>query len=120
MMAYAAPFKPLTKDDIAEILGVSTRTIEIWVGQRTIPAPTPIGSRVFWHPDVFYSWLDQHLRRAENPEVVVDSAVDRAEPTTVKLSAKDRLRSQRDKRQSMLNATTLESVAASQSFTPLQ
>jgi excisionase family DNA binding protein len=59
---YTVPFKPLTKTDVAEILGVSIRTVENLVSQGRMPAPAHIGARVLWHPDVFYAWLDQTLR----------------------------------------------------------
>lgn len=54
-------FKPLTKDDIADVLGVSLRTIENWVNDGTVPAPKRLGNRVYWHPIVFYGWLEQRL-----------------------------------------------------------
>lgn len=54
-------FKPLTKDDIAELLGVSIRTVENWVVERVLPAPTKLGSRVYWHPRAFFDWLDKRL-----------------------------------------------------------
>ena len=54
-------FKPLTKDDIAEDLGVSVRTIENWVNDRTLPAPKRICNRVYWHPSIFYTWLELRL-----------------------------------------------------------
>jgi predicted DNA-binding transcriptional regulator AlpA len=55
-------FIPLSKQDVAGILGVSIRTIENFVARGRMPAPAHIGARVLWHPDVFYSWLDQALR----------------------------------------------------------
>lgn len=54
-------FKPLTKDDIAEVLGVSLRTVENWVNEGTLPAPRKLGNRVYWHPNTFYGWLDRYL-----------------------------------------------------------
>ncbi|WP_459190562.1 helix-turn-helix transcriptional regulator [Ralstonia pseudosolanacearum] len=57
-----APFTPMTKDDVAAVLGVSIRTIENLVKANQMPAPGRIGGRVLWHPDVFYSWLDMVLR----------------------------------------------------------
>jgi excisionase family DNA binding protein len=56
-----APFKPLTKDDIAEVLGVSLRTIENWVNDGTLRAPKKVGNRVYWHPNTFYTWLEEVL-----------------------------------------------------------
>jgi DNA-binding transcriptional MerR regulator len=61
-MAHHLPFTPLSKEAVASIFGVSTRTIESWVEHGLMPAPSAIGARVFWHPDLFYEWLDQRLR----------------------------------------------------------
>lgn len=60
-MTFPTAFKPLTKDDIAGVLSVSSRTIENWVNEGTVPPPAKIGNRVYWHPGVFYAWLDQRL-----------------------------------------------------------
>lgn len=56
------PFVPMTKQDVADVLGVSIRTIENLVKVGRMPAPGHIGGRVLWHPAVFYGWLDQALR----------------------------------------------------------
>lgn len=56
------PFVPMTKECVAEVLGVSIRTVENLVKSERMPAPGYIGGRVLWHPDVFYGWLDQALR----------------------------------------------------------
>lgn len=61
-MAPHAPFSPLTKQDIAQVLNVTPRTIENWTAAGIVPAPATLGGRVFWHPDIFYAWLDQRLR----------------------------------------------------------
>lgn len=60
-MTTTNAFKPLTKDDIADVLGVSIRTIENWVSDETLPAPKKLGNRVYWHPNVFYTWLEHRL-----------------------------------------------------------
>lgn len=62
-----APFKPLHRQDIAELLDVSLRTIDNWVQEGRIPAPKPLGRGVLWHPDCFYGWLDQYLKAAPEP-----------------------------------------------------
>lgn len=54
-------FKPLCKDDIADVLGVSIRTVENWVDEGRIPRPTRLGHRVYWHPTLFFEWLSQYL-----------------------------------------------------------
>ena len=61
-------FKALCKVDIADVLGVSIRTVENWVGEGKVPRPVSLGNRVYWHPVLFFEWLDQHLRgEAERP-----------------------------------------------------
>lgn len=57
----ATPFQPLTKEHAAEILSVSKRTVENWIAAGEMPSPTTIGRRVYWHPDIFYSWLNDKL-----------------------------------------------------------
>lgn len=57
-----APFVPMTKEDVAAVLMCTPRTIENLVKSGGIPTPTLLAGRVFWHPDVFYSWLDSSLR----------------------------------------------------------
>lgn len=61
-MTHPAAFKPLSKNDVAEILGVSVRTIENHISAGLLPAPASIGNRRYWHPDVFYTWLGKCLR----------------------------------------------------------
>ncbi|MGK5008933.1 helix-turn-helix transcriptional regulator [Janthinobacterium sp. MDB2-8] len=56
------PFVPMTKEAVAAVLDCTTRTIENLVKSGGIPTPTLLAGRVFWHPDVFYSWLDSALR----------------------------------------------------------
>ena len=60
-MTTAIAFKPLSKEDLADVLGVSTRTIENWVAEGILPPPTKLGNRVYWHPNSFYAWLDRRL-----------------------------------------------------------
>lgn len=68
-------FKPLTKNDIADVLGVSLRTVENWVNDGTVPAPKKIGNRVYWHPNVFYAWLEQRLMNGVADEAATEGAV---------------------------------------------
>lgn len=56
-----APFRPLKKEDIADVLGVSVRTVENWVDDGLLIAPRKLGNRVYWHPVAFYGWLEQRL-----------------------------------------------------------
>jgi predicted DNA-binding transcriptional regulator AlpA len=60
-MTTANAFKPLSKEDLADVLGVSIRTIENWVNEGILPSPTKLGNRVYWHPNAFYAWLDRRL-----------------------------------------------------------
>jgi excisionase family DNA binding protein len=90
-MTTTTAFKPLTKDDLADVLGVSLRTIENWVNDRTLPAPKKLGNRVYWHPNVFYAWLEHRL-------TAEDACVERAgstfeQPDRKKPEAKQQLRS---------------------------
>jgi hypothetical protein len=55
-------FKPLSKEDVAAILGVSTRTVENWRKEGRIPPSADIGGRVYWHPEVFFAGLNAALR----------------------------------------------------------
>lgn len=61
-MTYPAAFKPLSKNDVAGILGVTVRTIENHISAGLLPTPSSIGNRRYWHPDVFYGWLEKVLR----------------------------------------------------------
>ena len=61
-----AEFKPLTKENVAEVLGFSLRTVENWVNDGTLIAPRKLGNRVYWHPSAFYEWLDLTLSAPEN------------------------------------------------------
>jgi len=59
---HGAAFKPLSRVDVAKILDVSIRTLDNWQRSGKLPRSVEIGGRAFWHPEVFYSWLDQTLR----------------------------------------------------------
>lgn len=59
------PFRPMTKADVAEVLGVCTKTVEAWERARIIPPGQRLGAFVFWHPHVFYAWLDKRLKGEE-------------------------------------------------------
>lgn len=69
-----APFNPIAKEQAAEILGTSIRTIENYVSTGLMPAPVAIGRRVYWHPDIFYGWLDGRLKEATSQVIDVKSA----------------------------------------------
>lgn len=61
--AYPGAFKPLSRDDVAGILGISIRTLENWVKQGRLPAPASIAGRRYWHPQHFYAALDAMLQQ---------------------------------------------------------
>lgn len=61
-MSSVSPFTPITRDDAARIMKKSVRTLENWCDDTTMPRPASIGGSRYWHPDVFYGWLDAKLR----------------------------------------------------------
>ena len=64
------PFKPITREEAAEILSVSLSTLDNMIAAGAMPAPRTIGSsrRKYWHPTLFYAWLDQQLRAEPTAE----------------------------------------------------
>lgn len=109
-------FVPLSKQDVAEVLGVSIRTIENHVVSGRMPAPAHIGARALWHPDVFFAWLDQILRtggwqdgdeaeRADERKVSTAGAnatVKREKPSRSRTSVASRLQAKQARLQSTL------------------
>lgn len=90
-MTTATAFRPLSKEDLADVLGVSIRTIENWVNDGILPVPTKLGNRVYWHPNTFYAWLDRRLSAdAATAEAVQDSAT---EPQPARAKSKARSQS---------------------------
>jgi hypothetical protein len=59
---YSGAFKPLRRGDVAAILGVSDRTLDNWQKSGKMPKSKGIEGCVYWHPEVFYSWLNQALQ----------------------------------------------------------
>ncbi|MCU4119731.1 helix-turn-helix transcriptional regulator [Variovorax sp. N23] len=107
-MDTPTPFKPLTKEDVAEVFRVTPRTVENWVGQGLMPAPINVGNRVFWHPDVFWGWLNELLRvSADRParERVAESMASVPKSRLVADAARDQLRSRNLKRLADLEVT---------------
>jgi len=63
-------FQPLSKSDVAEILGISIKCLDNWVNSGILLPPAKLGNKVYWHPDAFYEWLDavfrqQHARKSQ-------------------------------------------------------
>lgn len=64
-----APFKPVTREDAAEVLKKTVRTVEDWYGEGVMPKPAMIGGTCYWHPAIFFSWLDAKLKGQAWPPV---------------------------------------------------
>jgi hypothetical protein len=71
MTHHHAAFVPLTKQAVADILGISVRSVENWINEGILPAPAKLGGRVYWHPDLFYSWMSNRLLEAPTDVVTV-------------------------------------------------
>lgn len=67
-------FIPLTKQAVADILGISVRSVENWINEGILPAPAKLGGRVYWHPDVFYGWMSKRLQEPSDEGDEVPSA----------------------------------------------
>lgn len=79
MMTTPSAFTPLTKQAVADSLGISIRSVENWINDGTLPAPAKLGNRVYWHPDVYYDWLSNRLKAAPSDEPLSEPA-DAREP----------------------------------------
>lgn len=77
---HGAAFKPLSRVDVAKVLGVSIRTLDNWQRSGRLPRSVDIGGRAFWHPEVFYSWLDQTLKTTAPDTGTAPSLVKNAQP----------------------------------------
>ncbi len=61
----------LTKKEVAAIVGVTERTIEIWSEKGRIPAPVKVGSRlVRWPANIIEQWIAGGMK----PTVVANLA----------------------------------------------
>ncbi len=76
-----APFKPITREQAAEILSVSLSTLDAMIASGVLPPPRPLGDcrKLYWHPDVFYGAL--HRLLWVDPAPVAAPAPEAAEPT---------------------------------------
>jgi len=74
MAIHHEAFIPLAKQAVADVLGISVRSVENWINDGTLPAPVKLGNRVYWHPDVFFGWLSRRLLEPVAEEAVVTSA----------------------------------------------
>ena len=64
------PFKPLTKADAAQVLGVCTKSIDNYIRDGLLPQPARFAGRDLWHPDDFYGFLSAKLRGASTASMV--------------------------------------------------
>lgn len=67
LLAQAAPgaitpFQPVTREAAAKILKKTVRALEDWYGKDVMPRPAVIGGTCYWHPAIFFSWLDAKLK----------------------------------------------------------
>lgn len=81
-MTADSSFKPLSKNDVADVLGVSVRTLENWVNEGNLPAPAKLGNRCYWHPKTFYAWLERRLLDGSASGLLDDGEVSTALPST--------------------------------------
>ena len=58
-----APFKPITREEAAEILSVSLTTLEAMIMSGVLPPPRKLGEcrKLYWHPDILYGALHRLL-----------------------------------------------------------
>lgn len=69
MVMNTQPFRLLRKEDIAEFFDVCPRTLENWLQEGKVIAPKRIGGRAYWHPDVFYAWVDAYFSSADGTDI---------------------------------------------------
>jgi len=110
-MNTSSAFKPLSKNDLADVLGVSIRTVENWCNDGTLPAPSKLGNRVYWHPSTFYSWLDRRLSvDASTADTLQEAATvqtpkpEKSKPRSQPATAKNELDKMRGRTQTQLDA----------------
>jgi hypothetical protein len=81
-----APFKPVTKADAAQVLGVCTKSIDNYIRDGLLPQPARFAGRDLWHPDDFYGFLSAKLRSGQATSTV-ESVDATAEARTPKASS---------------------------------
>lgn len=77
-----APFKPVTKADAAQVLGVCTKSIDNYIRDGLLPQPARFAGRDLWHPDDFYGFLSAKLRGGQAKSTVqnVDASAEAETP----------------------------------------
>lgn len=61
-MNSALSFDPLTPADAADVMKKCVRTLDNWCRDGVMPHAATLGGSRYWHPDVFYGWLDAKLK----------------------------------------------------------
>lgn len=102
-MTTSSAFTPMTKQAVADSLGISIRSVENWINDGMLPAPAKLGNRVYWHPDVYFAWLSQRLKAESSVET-------QAQPTEIPEPAR-RAPASADKTVSRLRASTERKLA---------
>jgi len=54
-----APVELLNVNEVADILGISPRTVYRLADQEQMPRPVRLGALVRWHRPTLHEWLDQ-------------------------------------------------------------
>jgi hypothetical protein len=68
----------MTKEDVAQALQCSVRNIEKLIQSGGMPGPGRVAGRSFWHPNIFYEWLDAVLRQTATSSIdASESALER-------------------------------------------
>lgn len=82
------PFRPITREMAAEILGVSIRTLRNYVLDGRMPTPLTLGKTrfLYWHPDVFYSWLQGALLQRQEELQVAHTAAENMKIAPVRIA----------------------------------
>lgn len=58
------------KKDLARILGVHIRTIELRIHDKSLPAGTRLGNRLYWDKKSFDQWLEEQFKVVSPPSPV--------------------------------------------------
>ena len=112
-MTDATPIKPLTREDIASLLGVSDKTIDKMVREGTLPRPWQLGTcrRLYWHPEDWNIWIERQrpggLDLKDAPATPTEpqcvGSIRPTRPSATKTPALARLESRQSSRLAALN-----------------
>lgn len=108
-----APFKPVTKADAAQVLGVCTKSIDNYIRDGLLPKPARFAGRDLWHPDDFYGFLSAKLRSGQATSTV-ESVDARAEALTPEASSSNlAVNGMRERRKGSAMTDRLRAINAS-------